>query len=100
MDEDLPIPITYQDQITDSTESPFSDKLILFHLSVFVGHSITELGYATANCARMDLVVTFARLVAELTDYVKDGIDLSIENGWFEKIPETAERKGLMTRTH
>jgi len=45
--EDLPIPTTYQSQVTDSTESPFSDKLILFHLSVFIAHSITELGFAT-----------------------------------------------------
>ena len=99
-DEDLPIPITYQSQVTDSTESPFTDKLILFHLSVFIAHSVTELGYATANCARLDLVVTCARLVAELTDYVKDGLDLSIENGWLERIPESAERKELRNQTH
>jgi len=97
-DQDLPIPMTYQSQVTDSTESPYSYKLILFHLSVFIAHSIVEFGFATANCARLDLIVTFARLIGELTDYVKDGIDLSIENGWLEMIPESANRKEL--RTH
>jgi len=99
-DEDLPIPITYQSLVTDSTESPFSDKLLLFHLSVFISNSITQVGFATANCARLNLVVTTTRLVAELTDYVKDGIDLSIKNGWLERISETAERKELRTPTH
>ncbi len=94
----MPIPITYQSSTTDSTESPFSDKLIIFHVGVFIAHSITGFGLALANCARTDLILIFARLVAELTDYVKDGLDLMIENGWLEKVPETADRKEL--RTH
>lgn len=96
-DEDLPKSINYDALVTDSTESPYSDKLILFHLTVFLAHSISGYGLALANCARPDVVVSFSRLMTELADYVKDGLDLMIENGWLERVPETANRKELRT---
>ena len=94
-DEDLPKPISYNSHVTDSTESPYSDKLIMFHATVFLAHSISGIGLALANCARPDVITSFSRLVSEVGDYVKDGLDLMIENGWLERVPETANRKEL-----
>ncbi|HWQ43195.1 MAG TPA: DUF3231 family protein [Desulfosporosinus sp.] len=96
-DEDLPKPINYDYLVTDSTESPYSDKLMLFHSTIFLAHSISGYGLALANCARADIVSSLTRLMAEFAGYVKDGLDLMIENGWFEKIPEAANRKELRT---
>lgn len=94
-DEDLPKPINYDYLVTDSTESPYSDKLMMFHSTIFLAHSISGYGLALANCARTDIVASLTRLMAEFGDYVKDGLDLMIENGWLERIPEAANRKEL-----
>lgn len=96
-DEDLPKPVNFDHLVTDSTESPFSDKLILFHTTIFMSLSIQAYGLALGNCARPDVVSAFTRLMAELGVYVKDGLDLMIEHGWLERIPEAANRKELRT---
>lgn len=96
-DEDLPKPINYDYLVTDSTESPYSDKLMMFHSTIFLAHSISGYGLALANCARTDIVSSLTRLMAELGDYVKDGLDLMIENGWLERVPEAANRRELRT---
>lgn len=70
---------------------------MLFHSTIFLAHSISGYGLASANCARTDIVTTITRLVAELGDYVKDGLDLMIENGRLERVPEAANRKELRT---
>jgi hypothetical protein len=94
-DEDLPKPVNFDALVTDSTESPFSDKLILFHSTIFMSLSIQAYGLALGNCARTDVVSAITRLSAELGIYVKDGLDLMIEHGWLERIPEAANRKEL-----
>jgi len=94
-DEDLPKPINYDALVTDSTESPFSDKLILFHSVIFMSLSIQAYGLALGNCARSDVVTSITRLMAELGAYVKDGLDLLIEHGWLERVPEAANRREL-----
>jgi len=96
-DEDLPKPINYDYLVTDSRESPYSDKLMMFHSTIFLAHSISGYGLALANCARTDIVASLTRLMAEFGDYVKDGLDLMIENGWLERVPEAANRKELRT---
>ncbi len=42
--------------------------------------------------------MSITRLTAEMADYAKDGLDLMIENGWLERVPEAANRLDL--RTH
>ncbi|TGE35572.1 DUF3231 family protein [Desulfosporosinus fructosivorans] len=96
-DEDLPKPINFDYLVTDSTESPYSDKLMMFHATIFLAHSISGYGLALANCARTDIIADITRLMAEFGDYVKDGLDLMIENGWLERVPEAANRKELRT---
>lgn len=39
---------------------------------------------------------TFTRLISELLEFAKDGIDLMIDHNWLERPPETANRRELM----
>ncbi|GAB6152015.1 hypothetical protein JCM17380_07650 [Desulfosporosinus burensis] len=95
-DEDLPEPIITSNLVTDSTESPYSDKLILCHVTVVIGTIIAEFGLSASNTARKDLAATFANLLIEALALAKDGAELMIESGWLEKVPQTANRKELM----
>lgn len=94
-DEDLAIPATSDNQVTESTESPFSDKLIMFNITAFSSLNMTGLGIAFANCARKDILLSISRLIAEVADYAKGGLDLMIKQGWLERVPEASTRKAL-----
>jgi hypothetical protein len=95
-DEDLPAPMLWRSEVTDSTESPFSDRLMLFHLMFSITYSITANGFALGNCTRTDLVSGFSKAVLDLGVYGKEGLDLMIEKGWLEEIPPTADRKKII----
>ena len=83
-------------EVTNSTESPFSDKLMLFHLLFVITYSITANGFALANCTRTDLVSGFSKATLDLGVYDKEGLDLMIEKGWMEEIPPTADREKII----
>ena len=95
-DEDLPQPIITSNLVTESTESPHSDKLIMCHVTVVLASIIVEYGLSAASTARVDLAATFANFTIDVIALAKDGSELMIESGWLEKIPETANRKELM----
>ncbi|EHQ88511.1 DUF3231 family protein [Desulfosporosinus youngiae] len=98
--ENLPIPEDTNYQVTKSQESPFSDKLMMFHVTVTMAYVLTAYGYSLTNTSRKDLVTSLSRLIAEILDYCKDGMDLMIENGWLERVPEATNREKLQSPIH
>jgi hypothetical protein len=93
--EDIILPMSWRSEVTDSLESPFSDKLMLFQSLLDVTYSFYANGFALANCNRTDLVTSFTKVEIDLASYGKDGLDLMIDNGWMEEIPLSVDRKGL-----
>ncbi|KGP75069.1 hypothetical protein JT05_12520 [Desulfosporosinus sp. Tol-M] len=93
--EDMILPMSWKSEVTDSSESPFSDKLMLFRTVLNIAYSVYANGFALANCNRTDLVTAFAKVELNLSSYGKDGLDLMIANGWMEEIPLAVDRKGL-----
>jgi len=95
-DEDLPLPMTWEHEITGSSESPFSDKLIMFNMLTLMRNRVTLLGISFPNCIRADIVATFVGASLKLQAYSKDILDLMINSGWLEKIPQTTDRKEII----
>lgn len=93
--EGLPGPEILDYRITDSIESPFSDRLMLFHTTAVIAYILTAYGNGLSKMMRKDVVATYTKLMADILGIAKDGADLLIYNGWFEKIPETVNRKML-----
>jgi hypothetical protein len=85
-----------QFQVTHSKESPFSDKMMLFHSVTVAGFSLQDISFALTNSSRKDISAAFNRLQLEILEYCKDGTDLMINNGWLEQVPETPNRKELI----
>jgi hypothetical protein len=100
LDEDLPIPVTWEHEVTDSTESPFSDKLIMFSILTMMRNSATLLGISFANCVRIDIVTAFGGTLGALQAYSKAILDLMINSGWLEKIPQAANREEIIGQSH
>ncbi|ODA42467.1 hypothetical protein DSBG_0854 [Desulfosporosinus sp. BG] len=42
------------------------------------------------------MVLALSRLMVEIIEFSKDGVDLLIENGWLERVQETATRQELI----
>lgn len=93
--DDLFGTIPVEMEVTDSTVSPFSDKLILALISSLSNSAITYLGHALGTSSRRDLGLHYSRLITEVLAYAEDGINLSIERGWFEQPPQAIDRNKL-----
>lgn len=83
-EDHLNIPRTFETEVTDSTISPFSDKLMMFHISTLLSSAIGYYGEAMSMCQRRDLVADYARMIAEIGVLAEDGMNLLIENGWMD----------------
>jgi|SRR5690625_1253916 len=82
-------------EVTDSTEAPFSDKLMMTFITTLIGSGMGNYGSAMSMSARRDLGVQYTRLMAEIAQYADDGAEILIKNGWMEQPPMAADRKGL-----
>lgn len=91
----LPGPEKLEFQVTDSSESPYSDRLILLHVTAANTHILTAFGFGLARMLRKDVITTYGRLIPELMGHSKDSADIIIENGWMEKMPGTTNRQEL-----
>lgn len=92
---DLHAPTSWDNCVTDSTTRVFSDKLMMFLMSVLSASG--QGNYATASTASMryDLVINYQRLSVEIALFAKDGLEILISNNWVEEPPQTPDRDEL-----
>jgi hypothetical protein len=91
----LPQPKSEEAEITNSTTAPFSDRLMMYHKSLFNSTSIGFYGMAISSSQRTDLLVHYTRLIGEIAKYSEDGFNIMIENKWAEQPPMADDRKAL-----
>jgi len=84
----FPVPM----EVTNSTISPFSERLILFIISASNQVAVSALGDALSVSMRKDLTVHYSLFIAEIMKYSNEGIKLLIERGWMEQPPQPIDR--------
>jgi spore coat protein CotF len=94
-ESELKVPMTWNDTVTDSTASAFSDKLMMFHTGAVAAIGIADYGAALSISMRKDISVNYTRLLAEIAQYAEDGANIMIENGWMEQPPQADDRDAL-----
>ncbi|GAA0598949.1 hypothetical protein GCM10009001_13980 [Virgibacillus siamensis] len=82
-------------EVTDSTTAPFSDKCMMFIVTLLSASGIGQYGTSMSTTSRHDLSVQYTRLIAEIAHYADDGADIMINHGWMEQPPMSADRKDL-----
>lgn len=92
----LNAPTSWNISISKSTESPFSDKLITFHMSTLSTFGLGRYGLSASQCIRKDIPLTFLQAGVEVTQYTKDWLDIMLDNSWLERTPEAVDRKELI----
>lgn len=84
------IPVSLE--VTDSTVSPFSNKLITFLISSTTASGIYLMAYSMSTSMRKDLVTQYILLMAEITNYGGEGLELMINRGWMEQPPHAINK--------
>jgi hypothetical protein len=95
LQSDIQPPSAWAGKATDSTEAPFSDKLMMFtdSLSSSTPLGFTELG-APFNM-RKDLPVKLALISKDTFEYSKKGAKIMIKHKWMEEPPQMEDRNQL-----
>jgi len=91
----LPSASSWGTESTDSTIPPFSDKLMMFHITSLIAAGIGHYGRSLGSSPRHDLGVAYTRLIAEIAAFSDDAAKIMIENGWMEQPPQAADRNQL-----
>lgn len=81
--------------ISDSTTQTFSDKLIMFLLSLLIASGIGNYATAAAASQRSDLAINYERLSLEVSRLAKSGTDIMIKHNWLEQVPGIKDREKL-----
>ena len=84
--------------ISNSTARTFSDKLMMFLMSLLSASGIGNYATAAAASQRNDLVMNYERLSIEIAQFTKSGADIMIKHGWLEQPPGTKDKKKLATK--
>ncbi|WP_458415024.1 DUF3231 family protein [Schinkia sp. CFF1] len=87
--------VTVNIEVTDSTVSPFSDKLIMLLFNSLNSIDITLIGYALSLSLRVDLTTYYSKFIPEILLYSKKGFDIMVEREWLEEPPHAVNRDEL-----
>ena len=79
--------------ITNSIIAPFSDRLMMYHKSLFGSSTIGIYGTAIGTSLWIDLGAHYTRLVAKMAQYMEDGFNIMIIYQWAEQPPMGRRKK-------
>jgi Protein of unknown function (DUF3231) len=92
---DLATPRLPDVSVSNSTTKTFSDKLMMFHMSLLSAAGTGNYATAAAASQRSDLALNYERLSLEIAQYAKSGADIMIKHNWLEQPPGTKDREKL-----
>ncbi|HWO77816.1 MAG TPA: DUF3231 family protein [Bacillus sp. (in: firmicutes)] len=95
----LPIPEKWDSEITDSTVSPFSDKLMMNHCAFLVNAALSYYGASLGSSLRSDIMVNYYRVFTHAMEAGVLCYNIMVKHGWLEKQPEAIDRKSLAQGT-
>lgn len=95
LENDIPTPQLPDVSVSNSTTQTFSDKLMMFHMSLLSAAGTGNYATAAAASQRSDLGLNYERLSLEIARYAKTGADIMVKHAWLEQPPGTKDREKL-----
>jgi Protein of unknown function (DUF3231) len=95
IEDNLHIPRTFDSEVTDSTIPPFSDKLMMYHVTTLLSSAIGYYGEAMSISQRRDLAGNYAKMIAEIGLLAEDGMNLLVDKEWMEQPPLATNHSDL-----
>lgn len=93
--DNLPIPMSWETEVTDSQDAPFSDKLMLYHVGFLLQAAQAYHGAGLASAMRPDLAMTYEKIILKNLAVTKQWFDLMTKNKWLEQPPLAPNRKEI-----
>jgi hypothetical protein len=93
--DNLPVPKSWETEVTTSTDSPFSDKLMLYHIGFLFQAAQNYHGTGLASAMRTDLVTAYEGTIIKNIMVTKKWFDLMVQNKWMEQPPLAPNRNEL-----
>jgi hypothetical protein len=88
----LPVPFKWDAEITDSTVSPFSDKLMMFHAAFLVNTALSYYGAGAGSSLRSDLNVTYQKVSLHAAQAGALCYKILVKHRWLEQQPQSVNR--------
>ncbi|CDQ18400.1 Protein of unknown function [Halobacillus karajensis] len=89
-------PMNSSNMLTTNTDPVFSDRLMMYVISVLASSGQGNYTTGASVSLRYDLIFTYHKLTLDAAVYSKDGLDIMIHNGWFEEPPQAPDRHKLI----
>ncbi|MFS0671585.1 DUF3231 family protein [Ornithinibacillus sp. 179-J 7C1 HS] len=86
--DNLVIPEKWDSEITDSTISPFSDKLMMFHAAFLVNAALSYYGAALGSSLRSDVMLNYLKVYTHATEAGVLCYNIMVKHRWWERQPE------------
>ncbi|MEH7378289.1 DUF3231 family protein [Neobacillus drentensis] len=93
--DNLPVPKSWETEVTDSTDSPFSDKLMLYHIGFLFQAAQNYHGTGLASAMRTDLVAAYETTILKNLMVTKKWFNIMVQNKWLEQPPLAPNRKEI-----
>jgi hypothetical protein len=93
--DNLPVPKSWETEITTSTETPFADKLMLYHIGFLFQAAQAYHGTGLASAMRTDLVAVYESTILKNLMVTKEWFKLMVKYKWMEQPPLAPNRKEM-----
>lgn len=93
--DNLPVPSSWETEVTTSTESPFSDKLMMYHIGFLAQTAQSYHGNGLASSMRTDLIAAYENVILNNLIVNKKWFDIMVKNKWLEQPPLTPNRREI-----
>jgi hypothetical protein len=97
--DNLPVPMSWESEVTTSKDSPFSDKLMLYHIGFLLQTAQAYHGTGLASAMRTDLAVTYEKVILKNLMVTKEWFNIMTQYKWLEQPPLAPNRKNLAKDT-
>ncbi|EKN62561.1 hypothetical protein BABA_25476 [Neobacillus bataviensis LMG 21833] len=81
--------------VTETTVSPFSDKLVVTLFHALNAIDITMIGHALSLSMRTDLAAYYQKYILDILVYSAKGFDILVDRGWAQEPPHAPDRRDL-----
>ncbi|MGV8981736.1 DUF3231 family protein [Clostridium sp.] len=95
LQSDIQPPSAWAGKATDSTQAPFSDKLMMYTNSLTAITALGFTGLGTSFSMRKDLPVKLGLISKDTFEYSKKGAKIMIKHKWMEEPPQMEDRNQL-----
>ncbi len=97
-ESDVPTAMSWDQNVTNSTTSPFSDQLMLYIVGTLSFLGVAAYGTGISTSMRRDIISMYLGFMSKAGAFGEHGMDLMIERNWLEQPPQFEDREKIAKR--